>query len=468
MFGNVNVDYKPCKSKVQLERAAHYILGKLPEQISEGIVKTAPNLYWGMNCDRDNFARDILMTRKLFGKRETPKTNLAFKMSISFSPDDNDKLTYDEVFRIAMEFAEKYFKGYEVLFAVHTDKPHKHVHFLVGNCHTETGKAYRRSQKDLYDMCEFFGEQCMQRGLTHSVRDSYFRDKEDNSRDKETFAERQMKAKGKETFKDELREVIRIECADPNNKTLEDVVNALMKHYHVECRVKGNTISYRHPEYTDKNGKLVSVRGSKLGDKYTVKGIEHELEQIRRGRSDRDLAGTAVITETGRRSDNIGTDRQAGDQEKAPRADTRAAGRTQTSVRTSEVTATAGEAQEAGKVLLHTGDASQGRTAGQESEQTKTQAGGNSSGKQESSPHSGAGSNRDLGSGADGGDSGDLGRCQEGREGHAHGNVGDKDVPSLEELFRSYDRRNGKERRKRVTEPEPTEPVRKKRKGIVR
>ena len=94
MFGNVNVDYKPCKSKVQLERAAHYILGKLPEQISEGIVKTAPNLYWGMNCDRDNFARDILMTRKLFGKRETPKTNLAFKMSISFSPDDNDKLTY--------------------------------------------------------------------------------------------------------------------------------------------------------------------------------------------------------------------------------------------------------------------------------------------------------------------------------------------------------------------------------------
>ncbi len=470
MFGNVNVDYKPCKSKVQLERAAHYILGKLPEQISEGIVKTAPNLYWGMNCDRDNFARDILMTRKLFGKRETPKTNLAFKMSISFSPDDNDKLTYDEVFRIAMEFAEKYFKGYEVLFAVHTDKPHKHVHFLVGNCHTETGKAYRRSQKDLYDMCEFFGEQCMQRGLIHSVRDSYFRDKENDSRDKETFAERQMKAKGKETFKDELREVIRIECADTNNKTLEDVVNALMKHYHVECRVKGNTISYRHPEYTDKNGKLVSVRGSKLGDKYTVKGILHELEQIRRGRSDRDLtAGTAVITETRRGSDNIGEDRLAGGQKETPRADTRTAGRIQTADCTKKVTAAhAGETQEAGKILLHTGDASQGGTAGQESEQTKTQAGGNSSGKQESSPHSGAGSNRDLGSGADGGDSGDLGRCQEGREGHAHGNVGDKDVPSLEELFRSYDRRNGKERRKRTPDPEPARPVRKKSKGINR
>ena len=260
-----------------------------------------------------------------------------------------------------------------------------------------------------------------------------------------------------------------MECADPNNRTLEDVVAALMKHYHVECRVKGNTISYRHPEYTDKNGKLVSVRGSKLGDKYTVKGILHELEQIQRGRSDRDLAATAVITETGRRSDNIREDRQAGDQEKAPRADSRSAGSIQTADRTSEVTAAlTGEAQEAGKILLHTGDASQGGTAGQESEQTKTQAGGNSSGKQESSPHSGAGSNRDLGSGADGGDSGDLGRCQEGREGHAHGNVGDKDVPSLEELFRSYDRRNGKERRKRTPDPEPARPVRKKSKGINR
>lgn len=301
MFGNVNVDYKPCKSKVQLERAAYYILGKLPEQISEGIVKTAPNLYWGMNCDRDNFARDILMTRKLFGKRETPKTNLAFKMSISFSPDDNDKLTYDEVFRIAKEFAEKYFKGYEVLFAVHTDRPHKHVHFLVGNCHTETGKAYRRSQKDLYEMCEFFGEQCMKRGLVHSVRKDYYND--DPNRNKETFAEKQMKAKGKETFKDELREVIRIECADPNNRTLEDVVNALMKHYHVECRVKGNTISYRHPNFTDKSGKLVSVRGSKLGDKYTVKGIKYELTKIWRGQeADRAEALTADTTKTADRT----------------------------------------------------------------------------------------------------------------------------------------------------------------------
>lgn len=109
MFGNVKVNYNPCKSKVAVERTAHYILGKLPQQIKDGVIKTAPNLYWGINCDRDNFPRDVMMTRKLFGKRDNKRTNLAFKMSLSFSPDDNDKLTYEEVFNIAKEFAEKFF-----------------------------------------------------------------------------------------------------------------------------------------------------------------------------------------------------------------------------------------------------------------------------------------------------------------------------------------------------------------------
>ena len=428
MFGNVNVDYKPCKSKVQLERAAHYILGKLPEQISEGIVKTAPNLYWGMNCDRDNFARDILMTRKLFGKRETPKTNLAFKMSISFSPDDNDKLTYDEVFRIAKEFAEKYFKGFEVLFAVHTDKPHKHVHFLVGNCHTETGKAYRRSQKDLYEMCEFFGEQCMQRGLTHSVRDSYFRDKEDAARDKETFAERQMKAKGKETFKDELREVIRIECADPNNRTLEDVVNALMKHYHVECRVKGNTISYRHPNFTDKNGKHVSVRGSKLGDKYTVKGINYELGKNQRGReTDRDEVLTADTTKTADRIQTANGGLYTGTDDK------------------------------------RSGAYPQGVRAITQGTETGGSSNGISETAQAGNTASGTGRNRNESSGNGGGDRSILGGRSEGREGSSSGNGNAKDVPTFEELFDSYKRRNTKVSRTSDAEPEPARAVRKKR-----
>ena len=423
MYGNVNVDYKPCKSQIQLDRASRYMLGELPEQLQAGVIKTAPHLCWEMNCDRNIYSCDILTTRKLFGKRDNKRTNLAFKMSLSFSPEDNDKLTYEEVFNIAKEFAEKFFDGYQVMFAVHTDKPHKHVHFLVGNCHIETGKAYRRSQKDLQTMCEFFGEQCMKRGLVHSVRKDYYNENPD--RDKETFAEKQMKAKGKETFKDELREVIRIECADPNNKTLEDVVNALMKHYHVECRVKGNTISYRHPNFTDKSGKLVSVRGSKLGDKYTVKGIKYELTKIWRGQeADRGEALTADTTQT--------------------------ADRTQTA-----------------NGVLHTGTDDKRSGAYPQGVRTlaqSTETGGKTNGNQETDgTFAGTRRNRNESSGNGGGDRSIIGGHSEGREVSSFGNGNAKNVPTFEELFDSYKRRNTKVVRTSDAESEPARAVRKKR-----
>lgn len=258
------------------------MLGKKPEQVRNGTKKTSPELYTALGCNKDNFANSILVTRKLNGKtysRLKPNTILAHKLSISFHPDDNDKLTYETAFRIAKEFAENFFysKGFEVLMAVHTDREHIHAHFLVSNCNMETGKSFRRNQRDLYEMSEFFGEQCLQHGLVNSVRDNFYNHDLGRQQDKLTFAEQQMRKRGAESFKDELREVIEIEIADPNNKTFDDVIRALSEHYNVECRVAGNTVSYRHPEYKDKNGKPVSVRGSRLGELYTKRGIEHEL-----------------------------------------------------------------------------------------------------------------------------------------------------------------------------------------------
>ena len=264
------------------------MLGMKPEQRREGIVKTRDDLYAALGCNRNNFANDILVTRKLNGKsysKHKPDTIHAHKMSISFHPDDNGKLDHKLAFKIAQEFAEHFIhsKGYEVLFAVHTDTDHIHVHCLISNCNMETGKSYRRSQHDLYEMSEYFGQQCLRYGLTNSVRENFYNRNLDKTRDKETFAETQMKKRGADTFKEELREVIREEIENPDNRTFEDVINALEKHYGVECRVAGNTVSYRHPLYKDKNGKLVSVRGSKLGELYTRKGIENEIAKNRSG-----------------------------------------------------------------------------------------------------------------------------------------------------------------------------------------
>ncbi|MCR5141240.1 MAG: relaxase/mobilization nuclease domain-containing protein, partial [Ruminococcus sp.] len=136
-FGNVNVDYAPCKSVGALKAAADYMLGRKKEQVKSGVRKTSEGLYTALGCNRENFANGILVTRKLNGKsysKHKDNTILAHKMSISFHPLDN--VDHKTAFEIARDFAEHFIhnKGYEVLFAVHTDTDHVHVHFLISNC----------------------------------------------------------------------------------------------------------------------------------------------------------------------------------------------------------------------------------------------------------------------------------------------------------------------------------------------
>lgn len=213
-FGNVNVKYQPCKSVGQLKSAVNYMLGIQPEQIRNGVVKTQDHLYSALGCNRDNFANSILVTRKLNGRsysRMKKNNIIAHKLSISFHQADNEKLSYELAYKIAEEFAIEfmYSKGYEVLFAVHTDTEHIHVHFLVSNCNIDTGKSYRRNKKMLYDMSEYFGNQCLQHGLTHSVRNEFYSHDLDESRDNLTFAEYQMRKKAKRALRTSLERLFR-------------------------------------------------------------------------------------------------------------------------------------------------------------------------------------------------------------------------------------------------------------------
>ena len=282
VYGNVNVNYSYCKSVAQLKSAADYILGTKKEQIKEGIQKTRPDLYGAFGCNRDNFANSLLITRKMHDKkysRYKQKDILAHKMSISFHPDDNDKLTYEEADKIAREFAHKFFwsKGYEAMWAVHTDTEHIHVHFIVSNCNLKDGKSFRRGMPELKEMSQFFGEQCRERGLTHSVRDTFYN--EVRTQERKSFAECQMQKHDKLSFKEEIKTYVRLAMNSTETRTLEDVVEMLKKIYLMDIRLKGNTISYALPYHAGKAGKAQAVRGSKLGNRFTVAGIRQYMQE---------------------------------------------------------------------------------------------------------------------------------------------------------------------------------------------
>lgn len=282
VYGNVNVKYNPCKSIAQLKSAADYILGKRKEQIEAGIEKTSNELYNAFGCNRDNFANSLIITRKMHQKkysRYKPKEILAQKISISIHPEDNNKLSYTEAYKMAEQFAREFFwsKGYEVLFAVHTDTDHIHAHFLVSNCNQKDGTSFRRGPKELVEMSKYFGQQCMEYGLTNSVRDSFYSPNKD--REEITFAEHQMKKRGKLSFKDEIKTYIRLVMNYECTKTVQDVVEMLRLIYGMDIRLKGKTISYALPYDLNKGGKTKAVRGSKLGKRFTVEGIEQYLQE---------------------------------------------------------------------------------------------------------------------------------------------------------------------------------------------
>ena len=282
IYGNVNVNYSYCKSVAQLKSAADYILGTKKEQIKEGIQKTRADLYGAFGCNRDNFANSLLITRKMHDKkysRYKQKDILAHKMSISFHPDDNDKLTYEEADKIAREFAHKFFwsKRYEAMWAVHTDTEHIHVHFIVSNCNVKTGKSFRRGMPELKEMSQFFGEQCMERGLTHSVRDTFYN--EERTQERKSFAECQMQKHDKLSFREEIKTYVRLAMNSTETRTLADVVEMLKKIYLMDIRLKGNTISYALPYHAGKTGKAQAVRGSKLGSRFTVAGIRQYMQE---------------------------------------------------------------------------------------------------------------------------------------------------------------------------------------------
>lgn len=282
IYGNVNVNYSYCKSVAQLKSAADYILGTKKEQIKEGIQKTRPDLYGAFGCNRDNFANSLLITRKMHDKkysRYKQKNILAHKLSISFHPEDNDKLTYEEADKIAREFAHKFFwsKGYEAMWAVHTDTEHIHVHFIVSNCNLKDGKSFRRGMPKLKEMSQFFGEQCKKRGLTHSVRDTFYN--EERMQERKSFAECQMQKHDKLSFKEEIKVYVRLAMNSTETRTLEDVVEMLKKIYLMDIRLKGNTISYALPYHAGETGKAQAVRGSKLGSRFTVAGIREYMQE---------------------------------------------------------------------------------------------------------------------------------------------------------------------------------------------
>ena len=75
-------------------------------------------------------------------------------------------MTPAQAHQIALELAERFFPGCEVLVATHVDAEHPHSHFVVNSVHPDTGKKLHFTPRTLEQMRAVSDQLCLEHGLS--------------------------------------------------------------------------------------------------------------------------------------------------------------------------------------------------------------------------------------------------------------------------------------------------------------
>ncbi len=200
------------------------------EREDKGVYKTT-----GINCSNDpqQAFKDMMFTKNIHDK----VNGRQYKHHIqSFKPDE---ITPEEAHKLAVEFAEKNYKGFDVYIATHQDKDHIHNHYIINSVHRENGmklnelnKQQEQEKKDknkelrphemtLENLKKSSDDFCKQYGL--SIIDKE-KKKSLNIYDKKQYMAI-TKNKGKESYKTQL--AITVKKVIENAKNKVDFINKM-------------------------------------------------------------------------------------------------------------------------------------------------------------------------------------------------------------------------------------------------
>lgn len=132
------------KGKKALYNAMNYIVAKKDKDRE----KTGKARFvGGMGVDYTNIdkaVRQMRAVKKYYGK--TDKRQL-YHYCLSFTKDIGDA---QQVYMVGRSIADKFFSGYQVLFAVHEDSKsrHLHIHYIVNSVSYKTGLKWHMSKKE--------------------------------------------------------------------------------------------------------------------------------------------------------------------------------------------------------------------------------------------------------------------------------------------------------------------------------
>lgn len=232
--------------------------------------------------DSRSYAQQFRETARLYDKGERFDERKYYHFKLSCNQADGVSSAAHHEYAEAV--ARHLFPGYECVMATHTDTNTVHSHIIVNAVSFETGKKLHCNNR-LYgcwkDVANALGAA---RGFTTL-------DFRKPARERFSACERHVELKGGTSWKEELREVIRLA------KMETDTMPAFEKYlneYGVELtRNTEKTIAYKHPKKTK------AIRGEKLGADYTKGAVSNELEQNRRHYSQRTITPDSRAAQDG-------------------------------------------------------------------------------------------------------------------------------------------------------------------------
>ena len=115
----------------------------------------------GVNCGAEVAQQSFMATKNLYGKASG---TFFYHYVQSFSP--QEQVSFAEAHQIALELAERFFPGCEVLVATHVDAEHPHSHFVVNSVHPDTGKKLHFTPRTLEQMRAVSDQLCLEHGLS--------------------------------------------------------------------------------------------------------------------------------------------------------------------------------------------------------------------------------------------------------------------------------------------------------------
>ena len=216
----------------------------------------------GIDCLPETAYSDMMATKKRFGKTGGREY---YHILQSFSPDE--LITPEEAHRIACEYAQEQFKGYELIVATHVDRDHIHSHIVLNSVSHIDGKKYHSDKNNIPRLREASDALCMKHGLSVI-------EKTENGLRKMGTREYRSASKG-ESWKINLMAMINL--AMTKAKTRNDFIRFMeLRGYKVTWSDTRKYITYTIPD-----GK--KCRDNKLHlKKYTKEMMDYEFEIRRR------------------------------------------------------------------------------------------------------------------------------------------------------------------------------------------